>query len=485
MNVLLQNTNQILRTRPHWWLVIGIITMTATHMSYNLDFVAWFSYVPFLIYLQSTKGWKSRMLLFLALLAAWSFIVLKIISDPIPWFFIFLYSLPIALFHIPAYLIGSRFNDRKWALFLFPAMLTLLEWIQYTFTPLASWGVAAYTQVDSPSISQFLSVFGMPGLSFLIYWVNSAIADIYLQKQKTVLNFYAPVLSFLAVLAFGTFRLENANFRGNDEITVAAIGTDSEIGGVDLPTTEKNENDIRAILRRSSVAAQSGAKIIVWNEGAFLLRPSNEKEWVARFQSFAREHKVTLVASYILLISETPRKYENKYRMIDPSGSIAFSYLKHQPVPGEPAVKGTSPIRVLHANEVNLGAAICYDYDFPYLARENERAGADIVALPSSDWRGIDPVHVQMAAFRAIEQGHSIVRATRFGLTGIISPYGLIISRQSSFDKNDKILIAQLPKKGITTIYSIIGDAFVNLLIVFLVLFFTLSRRKPYFLPKK
>ena len=105
---------------------------------------------------------------------------------------------------------------------------------------------------------------------------------------------------------------------------------------------------------------------------------------------------------------------------------MVYSYLKHEPVPGEPAVKGREKLEVTTIGGINLGGAICYDYDFPYLAREYGKIGADIVALPSSDWRGIDPLHTRMAAFRALEQGHSILRSTRFGLSAAITPYGEI-----------------------------------------------------------
>jgi apolipoprotein N-acyltransferase len=58
---------------------------------------------------------------------------------------------------------------------LFPASMAALEWIQYTFTPFGSWGAASYTQMDHIVLLQSLSLFGMAGLSFLIYWVNMAI----------------------------------------------------------------------------------------------------------------------------------------------------------------------------------------------------------------------------------------------------------------------------------------------------------------------
>ena len=77
-----------------------------------------------------------------------------------------------------------------------------------------------------------------------------------------------------------------------------------------------------------------------------------------------------------------------------------------------------------------------------------------------------------MAAFRAVEQGHSLMRSTRFGLSAAISPYGEMMSQMSSFDSNNKIMISELPVRGIKTVYSIIGDIAVYLSIAFILLFF-------------
>ena len=190
--------------------------------------------------------------------------------------------------------------------------------------------------------------------------------------------------------------------------------------------------------------------------------------------------KITLVAAYVVPISITPLKYENKYLYINSTGAIDYTYHKHQPVPGEPTSKGKEPLQVFDIRGTKVSGVICYDYDFPYLAREIGQLKADIVAIPSSDWKGIDPLHSQMAAFRAIEQGHSIVRSTRFGLSAAITPYGEMVAQMSSFDKNDKIMIAELPVKGVTTVYSVIGDAFIYLCMGFvLAFFFNYAIKKP------
>tara|TARA_R110002126_G_scaffold124451_3_gene266437 strand:+ start:13697 stop:15163 length:1467 start_codon:yes stop_codon:yes gene_type:complete len=462
------NVNKI---NPLWYLAMGVATMTLTHMTFSIEVMAWVSSVPFLIYLSLTQGWKARLTFFLTLVLAWSFVVMKIISDPIPLAMVILYSIPISLFHLPGYLIWSKFKDQKYALFLFPVIMVIMEWIQYTFTPFASWGVAAYTMHDNVSLIQTVSLFGLAGLSFLIYWVNVSIANIIIKRKTAISTFQLPLIMLFLFIFFGSIRYDMSKANGSDTITVAAVGTDSKTSGLPLPTKVRTEQTKTALFKRTRTAAEGGAKIISWNEAAIFIMPEDEQEWINSIKELAAELNITLVASYVLPISQAPLRYENKYQFIDSSGNITHTYLKHQPVPGEPAVQGKSPLKVADIKGTKVAAAICYDYDFPYLAKEYGELGADIVVLPSSDWRGIDPLHTEMAAFRAVEQGHSVLRSTRFGLSAAITPYGEMVSQMSSFDKNDKIMYATLSTKRVTTLYGIIKDVIVYLSFGFLVFF--------------
>lgn len=468
------NVNKI---NPLWYLAIGVVTMALTHMTFSIEVMAWVSSVPFLIYLSLTKGLKSRLTFLIALVLAWTFVVSKIITDPIPLQLVFLYSIPISLFHLPGYLIWSKFKNQKYALFLFPVIMIIMEWIQYTFTPIASWGVAAYTMHDNVSLIQTVSLFGLAGLSFLIYWVNISITDIIVKRKISISTFQLPLIILFPLIVFGSTRYNISKTKGIDTITVAAVGTDSEVSGLPLPSKESNEQAKTTLFKRTRTAADGGAKIIAWNEAALFIMPEDEKEWIKSIKELAIELNITLVASYVTPISQTPLKYENKYQFINSLGNITHSYLKHQPVPGEPAVQGKSLLKVVDIKGTKIGAAICYDYDFPYLAKGYGELGADMVILPSSDWRGIDPVHTEMAAFRAVEQGHSVLRSTRFGLSAAITPYGEMVSQLSSFDENNKIMYAQLAAKGVTTLYSIIKDSFVYLCIGFLLSFILVTVR--------
>jgi apolipoprotein N-acyltransferase len=255
---------------PFWLLLLGILLMAGTHMTFSIGILAWIAYVPFLLYLHQTKGWSSRLWFFLAYVLAWSVIVFKIVTDPIPVFIIPMYSIPIALFHLPAFLIWARLRGRKLAALLFPASMAALEWIQYTFTPLGSWGAASYTQMDHIVILQALSLFGMAGLSFLIYWVNMAIFSFIVEEHNRLKKLILPAIVLLMAFTYGALRYDLGKAKGNTTIKVAAIGTDSRVGTSALPTDEVRQQNAALLFARTRKASKAltGTELIVWNEGS-------------------------------------------------------------------------------------------------------------------------------------------------------------------------------------------------------------------------
>ncbi len=461
----------ISKIKPVYFLILGIVTITAAHMTVSIDLAGWITCVPFLIYLRQTNGIKSKLILLLGLILAWSFCIAKIVSPPMPFAMIFLFSVPISLFHLPGYWLWDRYKDRPWAILIFPSVMMVMEWIQYTFTPFASWGVAAYTQSHSIAIMQMVSVLGMPGLSFLIYWVNISIAEIAVSRKSTFLTLQLPLTITILFVVFGALRYDLSKATGQEMISAAAVGSDSDLTGYPLPSKESNDSVKQNLFSRTTLAANGGAKLVVWNEGSTFIMPEEENSWRDSLSALSARLKISLVAAFIVPLSESPMLYKNNYLFFDSTGTLKFTYNKHQPVPGEPAIKGTEPLQVFDVAGTKTGAVICYDYDFPYLAKTYGLLKADIVADPSSDWRGIDPVHTRMAAYRAVEQGHSILRSTRFGLSAAITPYGEFSTQMSSYDDNNKIMMAHLPVKRITTLYSIIGDIFVYLFIIFIISF--------------
>ncbi len=444
---------------PRRWsllLPLGTLLIVASQLRWGVDLLAWFAPVPFLLYLRFTRGALSRLLFAAALITGWSLAVAKIITDPLPLIFALFYGVPIALLQVPVYLsiepLRRRLGERA-GLLTFPLGMVLAEFVSHAATPLGSWGAAAYTQLGSPALLQLTSLFGIAGLGFLVYWAASLMASTLATRQVPGQHalVFAGVLA--STLIFGSLRLAVAG-EGGETVTVAAVGTDATFGGLPWPTAEALDEIDAGLMQRTRAAARAGASLVAWTEAATLALPEDEAALIQRVQALAREEQVQVVAAYVVPVSTEPFRFENKYVWVRADGSVDHRYLKHHPVPGEPAIPGVAPLPLVESGLGRASGAICYDYDFPTLGARHAGTDLDLVVVPSSDWRGIDPIHTRMAAVRAIEGGYALLRPTRFGLSAGVDPYGRVRGEQSAFDAGESVLLVRLPRRGITTLYA-------------------------------
>ncbi len=450
--------------RRHGWLLFGAALIVAANLRWGVGVLAWIAPVPLLRYLRFAPGVRPRLALAAMLPVAWTLATLKIMTDPLPAIAAVAFGVGYGLVFLVGYLAWDALRRRAddWrAVLAFPAIMIGAEWTQARFTGLASWGAAAYTQLDNLPLLQVASVFGVFGVSAVVYGVAAALERAWATSGTARLR-WAGAAAALVVVAhgFGAARLA-APTSVEREVRAAAVGTDATFSGVPLPSADDVARIDDALFARTRRAAEAGASLVVWNEGATVVMPDREPAFLARAAAAARDARVELVVSYVSPVSMSPLLYENQYRWIRPDGTVDHRYLKHEPVPGEPAVRGTEDHRAVETGFGRASGAICYDYDFPALAREHALLGVDVVALPSSDWRGIDPIHTQMAALRAIEGGYSVLRSTRMGLSAGIDAHGRLRGWLSANESGERLLVVTLPASRRATIYATIGDALV------------------------
>jgi apolipoprotein N-acyltransferase len=98
--------------------------------------------------------------------------------------------------------------------------------------------------------------------------------------------------------------------------------------------------------------------------------------------------------------------------------------------------------------------------DFQSYLTQAGKKNIDILLVPGSDWKEIDPIHTEMASFRAVENGFNFVRQAQKGYSLSANYLGQTISSIDYFNTDDKVMISHVPMKGTDTIYSIMGDYF-------------------------
>lgn len=440
--------------RPGLYLVIGAALIALAHLRWGIGALAWIAPVPLLHYLRVTTGWRSRAAFTTALVVAWVVATSKIVTAPLPLMFSLL-GVAFGLLQVAGYLTADALRRRlgeRIAVLAFPAAFAVVEWLQYRFTGLASWSATGYTQVDDLPLLQVASLAGVVGVGFIVNTFAAALELAWARHRATPLAVATAVA--LAAHGYGAARLART---APGTTRVAAVNTTATFGPDATPDAATRAQIVTTLLADTTAAARAGARLVVWTEAAMLVTSDEEPAVLDRLRGTAAALRIHLVAAYI--VPAQPR-FENKLVWLRPDGALDHTYWKHHPAPGEPSVIGEGPLPIVTDPLGRMGAALCYDYDFPQLAAEHGAHAADLVALPSSDWRGIDPIHTQMAAVRAIEQGISIVRSTRFGLSAGIDPQGRLRAWSSSFDAGDRVTIVDLPSHGTATLYRHTGDAF-------------------------
>jgi apolipoprotein N-acyltransferase len=207
--------------------------------------------------------------------------------------------------------------------------------------------------------------------------------------------------------------------------------------------------------------AAAGARLVAWPEMSFLVAARDEPAALERAKRLAAARGIYLSMG-IGTLAEPGRPFENKAVLVDPSGNVAYSYLKSRPVMGwEASVmrRGDGRLPLADTALGRVTTAICFDNDAPELVRQAGSSRADFWILPANDWPQIRSVHFHMAAFRAIENGTPILRAAAGGISGAFDPWGRAVAATDHLS-GAPTMVAELPVGGVPTLYVRIGDAF-------------------------
>jgi apolipoprotein N-acyltransferase len=108
-------------------------------------------------------------------------------------------------------------------------------------------------------------------------------------------------------------------------------------------------------------------------------------------------------------------------------------------------------------------------------------AGSELLTTVTNDgWYGRSSApfqHFEMASMRAIEQGRYLARSANTGISGIVDPYGRVVTRSGIFEQVG--LVGEARFLTGRTAYSLVGDvvAYAALAITVMTLFLSRGQR--------
>lgn len=366
---------------------------------------------------------------------------------------------------------------------VFPLTWVTMELILARTNPFGTWGAVAYSQYGNLPLMQLASVTGLAGISFVVSWFGAVVnwvwgANFDWEMVRTGLFIYAGV--WVLILFAGSARLIFARSK-TTAIRMAAISWPEHIIKISelyrslqpqLSSEERQEFRLRFgqvhdwFLESSQREARAGAKVIVWPENNLMLYAEDYTAFMQRAREVARQEQVYLLMGIAKIHLGQVPLFEPQAVLVEPSGETAFTYLKNRMVPGweaKNALVGDGHIRTADSPFGRITSVICYDMDFPNLIRQVGRAASDLLLVPVAEPEPpaqVGLLHHRMAVFRAIENGVSMVRASRFGLSSAVDPYGHILGMMDDATAEQRAMVAQVPVSGVRTTYARIGDLF-------------------------
>jgi apolipoprotein N-acyltransferase len=363
---------------------------------------------------------------------------------------------------------------------IFPCTWAALDYLT-SFGSFGSWGAAGYSQTGELALLQILSVTGLWGLTFLIGWFASTcnyLWDEGYARRPARNAAYLCFSAITAVILLGGIRLSFFS-PSSETVRVASLSkspisdpgaqlTDrvlaNKASAEELLEFHKWIDSVNAdLLLRADREAEGGAKIVFWAEGNALVLKQDEAKLLARGSELAAKDQIYLGMALAVLNPGQDKALENKLVVADPDGKISMDYYKAHPVPGDEAAMSVTKngrLQIMETPFGSISAVICFDADFPQLLAQAGTLKADIVLDPSNDWRAIDPWHTEMAGFRAIEEGINLDRQTSHGLSEAFDYQGRTLAVSDYFHSGDYSMVADIPTRGVRTIYSRFGNWF-------------------------
>ncbi|MGA7381404.1 MAG: nitrilase-related carbon-nitrogen hydrolase, partial [Terriglobales bacterium] len=141
---------------------------------------------------------------------------------------------------------------------------------------------------------------------------------------------------------------------------------------------------------------------------------------------------------------------------------------------------GSRGLPVMETPLGRMGGAIAFDMDFPELLLQAGRKHADLMIVPENEYPQIDPMHSRMALYRAVENGFNLLLHASQSLSLACDYQGRVYGIMDHYHAGDRVLVAQLPTKGVATLYSRGGYLFPWVALVGLILLFAATLRQRF-----
>lgn len=400
---------------------------------------------------------------------------------------------------------------------VFAGCLALFEWLRGHVLTGFPWDLPGESWRAGSAPSQAAALVGAYGLTWITVALAAAPAVLFDRTRLRAKAFAAVLIAGLASLlyAVGAARLARAPATSAAAPVIRVVQAD-----IDQKTKWRPENlpaIFETYLDLTRRPAATAPDLVIWPEGAL---PAVIDDLLAPGSPYASRLRDAVAPGQTLLLGVNRAQpkpdgddaYFNsliglrrdadglrvtavydKYRLVPfgeylPLGALAtrvgFRSLVHMP---DDFSAGPLPRPLTPEGAPSVQPLICYEALFPGFTRQAARREgfrpAWILNVSNDAWFGATsgPLqHLNLASYRAIEEGLPIVRATPTGVSAVIDAFGRIQPNARLGLGELGVIDARLPPKLAPTPYVKLGDApFGLMLLLSTIMAFGYRLRRP------
>lgn len=319
------------------------------------------------------------------------------------------------------------------------------------------------------AFKQLASIAGLFGFVFIFSWFASVVNYAWEKRFswgqiKTVTLSFSLVL--LALLLFGMVKTSSLTNPESDTVKVAAIfllpeeGKGFDPDGLFSKEPSPYEETMSKIGALTEEAASNGVTIVAFQETAIKVNEKDESTLIEDLTTIAVENDVYFSLGYGVFPNEG--KGWNKAVLISNQGELGVDYRKRYlfgmgDLFGESIIynKGPEVIQSVDTPYGRIAVSICRDMSFPPFARQAGEQQVDIMLNPSYD---VPKSNGPAYSLRTIENGFSMVRPVYNGYSYAVDHNGKLLAAMDSDHTDTGIMYADVPTRGVNTLYAQIGD---------------------------
>ena len=364
-------------------------------------------------------------------------------------------------------------------------------WAVYEWTQTIGWWGVPWARLPIGQSEyivglQTASLFGPYFITFAIVLVNFCVAYVLVEGKGIKTMTVAAAATLVFQYGVGT-ALYFIPMDGTETVRVAAVQGNISSNEKWDESGDQKTRTLKVYAEYTLKASENGADIVVWPETA-LPYSVTEKNFYGKYcSSVAEEGNVTVLAGVL-----RDNGFRNSVVCVLPDGSFHDTvYDKQRLVPfGEfvpfkevfellippladlvmtsgDMIAGEDT-QIMELDGVKVGCLICFDSIYEDLARRSVKDGANIICLSTNDSWFTDSralyMHNAQAQMRAIENGRYVVRAANTGISTVISAKGQVLEELEPLV--DGIVEYDVPVNIHRTLYSVIGNVFIILLVL-------------------